>query len=100
MQAILFQVDQMFCLFFIISFMIECVVVVVVVVVFSVQLVKEQRICVKSCFIVGKTAAETHNMMREAYDNDASFASPQKSTTDALASESNVDCGKLASLSQ
>jgi hypothetical protein len=33
--------------------------------------VKEQRICVKLCFKVGKTAAETH-MLREAYGDDAS----------------------------
>jgi hypothetical protein len=48
MQAILFYVDQMFRLFFIIGFVIECVVV------FSMQLIKEQRICVKFCFIVAK----------------------------------------------
>jgi hypothetical protein len=34
--------------------------------------VKEQRICVKFCFRVGKTAAETHNMLLEAYSDDAS----------------------------
>jgi hypothetical protein len=34
------------------------------------DLVKEQRICVKFCFKVGKTAAETHSMLHEAYDND------------------------------
>jgi hypothetical protein len=33
--------------------------------------VKEQRMCVKFCFKVGKPAAETHNMLREAYGNDA-----------------------------
>jgi hypothetical protein len=33
--------------------------------------VKEQRICVKFCSRVGKTAAETHNMLLEAYDDDA-----------------------------
>jgi hypothetical protein len=33
--------------------------------------VKEQRICVKFCFKVGKTAVETHNMLHEAYGNDA-----------------------------
>jgi hypothetical protein len=38
---------------------------------FSMELVKEQRICVKFCFKVGKTAAETHNMLREAYCDDA-----------------------------
>jgi hypothetical protein len=35
------------------------------------ELVKEQRICVKCCFQVGKTAATMH-MLREAYGNDAS----------------------------
>jgi hypothetical protein len=34
--------------------------------------VKEQRICVKLCFKVGKTAPETHNMVHEAYSDDAS----------------------------
>jgi hypothetical protein len=33
--------------------------------------VKEQRICVKFCFKIVKTAAETHNMLREAYGDDA-----------------------------
>jgi hypothetical protein len=32
---------------------------------------KEQRICIKFCIEVGKTAAETHNMLREAYGDDA-----------------------------
>jgi hypothetical protein len=36
------------------------------------ELVKEQRICIEVCFKVGKTAEETHNMLREAYRNDAS----------------------------
>jgi hypothetical protein len=40
-QAILFQVDRRFCLVFIIGFVIECVVA------FSMESVKEQRICVK-----------------------------------------------------
>jgi hypothetical protein len=39
--------------------------------VFSIESVKEQRICVKLCFKVRKTAAETHNMLHEAYGNDA-----------------------------
>jgi hypothetical protein len=30
--------------------------------------VMEQRICVKFCFKVGKTAAETHIMLHEAYN--------------------------------
>jgi hypothetical protein len=33
----------------------------------SVKLVKEQTMCVKFCFKVGKAAAETHNILREAY---------------------------------
>jgi hypothetical protein len=33
--------------------------------------VKEHRICVKFCVKVRKTAAETHNMLRDAYGNDA-----------------------------
>jgi hypothetical protein len=33
--------------------------------------VKKQRICVKFCFKVGKRAAETHDMLHEAYSNDA-----------------------------
>jgi hypothetical protein len=40
---------------------------------FSVELVKEQkRICVKFCFKVRTTAAETHNMLCEADSDDAS----------------------------
>jgi hypothetical protein len=35
------------------------------------QLVKEQIICIKICFKVGKIAAETHSMLCEAYGNDA-----------------------------
>jgi hypothetical protein len=34
------------------------------------ELVKEQRICIKFCFKVGKTAAETDNMLSEAYRDD------------------------------
>jgi hypothetical protein len=34
--------------------------------------VKEQRICVKFCFKVRKTAAETHTMLHEACTDDAS----------------------------
>jgi hypothetical protein len=32
--------------------------------------VNEQRTCVIFCFKVGKTAAETHNMLCEAYGDD------------------------------
>jgi hypothetical protein len=32
--------------------------------------VKEQKICVKFCVKVEKTAAETHNILREAYSDD------------------------------
>jgi hypothetical protein len=37
----------------------------------SMKCVKEQRICGKFCFRVGKTAAETHNILHEAYGDDA-----------------------------
>jgi hypothetical protein len=33
--------------------------------------VKEQRISIKFCSKVGITAAESHNMLQEAYGNDA-----------------------------
>jgi hypothetical protein len=33
--------------------------------------VKEERICVKFCVKVGKTAAEAHSMLCEAYGSDA-----------------------------
>ena len=29
--------------------------------------VKEQRICIKFCFKLNKTAAETHRMLKEAF---------------------------------
>jgi hypothetical protein len=67
MQAILFQVDQMFHLVFITSFVTECVVALSR---SSMESVREQRIHVKFCFKVGKTAAETRNMLREAYSDD------------------------------
>jgi hypothetical protein len=38
--------------------------------------VKEQRLCVKFCFKIGKIAAETHNMLHEAYGDDTCFALP------------------------
>jgi hypothetical protein len=54
------------------------------------ELIKKQIICVKFCFKVGKTDAETHNMLREACGIDACFVSLQESTTGTLASESNA----------
>jgi len=33
--------------------------------------VKEQRICIKFCFKLDKTAAETHRMLREAFGDNA-----------------------------
>ena len=33
--------------------------------------VKEQRICIKFCFKLNKTAAETHQMLKEAFDEQA-----------------------------
>jgi transposase len=32
---------------------------------------KEQRICVKFCFILGKTASETHEMLKTAFGDNA-----------------------------
>jgi hypothetical protein len=32
--------------------------------------VKEQWICIKFCFKLGKTAAETHRILREAFGNN------------------------------
>jgi hypothetical protein len=32
---------------------------------------KEQRICVKFCFKLGKTAVETHRILREAFGDNA-----------------------------
>ena len=33
---------------------------------------KEQRICIKFCFKLNKTAAETHRMLKEAFGEQAS----------------------------
>jgi len=33
--------------------------------------VKEQRICIKFCFKLNKTAAETHRMLKEAFGDQA-----------------------------
>jgi hypothetical protein len=33
--------------------------------------VKEQRICIKFCFKLNKTAAETHPMLKEAFGEQA-----------------------------
>jgi len=33
--------------------------------------VKEQRICIKFCFKLNKTAAETHRMLKEAFGEQA-----------------------------
>jgi hypothetical protein len=33
--------------------------------------VKEQRICIKFCFKLGETAAETHKMLREVFGDSA-----------------------------
>jgi len=32
---------------------------------------KEQRVCIKFCFLLGKTAAETVTMLREAFKGEA-----------------------------
>jgi len=32
---------------------------------------KEQRVCIKFCFLLGKTAAETVTMLREAFKEEA-----------------------------
>jgi hypothetical protein len=33
--------------------------------------VREQRICIKFYFKLGKTASETHRMLKEAFGDDA-----------------------------
>jgi hypothetical protein len=38
---------------------------------FGMNPVKAQRICVKFCLKLGKTAEETHSMLRQAYGDDA-----------------------------
>jgi len=32
---------------------------------------KEQRVCIRFCFLLGKTAAETVTMLREAFEEEA-----------------------------
>jgi hypothetical protein len=64
MQAIVFQVNQMFCSASIASFVIECVVTL------RMESVKEQRICVKFYFRVGKTTVETYNIWLQTYGDD------------------------------
>jgi hypothetical protein len=63
MLAILFQVDGAFCLVFVTGF--------IIVVTLNVELVRVQRICVKLCVRLRKTAAETHIILREAGSDDA-----------------------------
>jgi hypothetical protein len=48
------------------------------------ELVKEQKICVKFCFKVGKTAVETHNILNEGYDDDASSQRQPKNGSKVL----------------
>jgi hypothetical protein len=67
MQAILFQVNWTFLAVFYNQFCDQ----VCCLVAFSMELVKEQRIYIKFCFKVGKTATETHNMFCDAYRDDA-----------------------------
>jgi len=38
---------------------------------FSMADLKEQRVCIKFCFLLGKTAAETVTMLREALKEEA-----------------------------
>jgi hypothetical protein len=33
--------------------------------------VKGQRVCIKFCFKLGKSAAKTHQMIKQAFGNDA-----------------------------
>jgi hypothetical protein len=33
--------------------------------------VKEQRVCIKFCFKLGKSAAKTHQMIKQAFGDDA-----------------------------
>jgi hypothetical protein len=32
--------------------------------------VKEQRVCIKFCFKLGKTVSETYRMLKEAFDDN------------------------------
>jgi hypothetical protein len=66
MQAILFQVDRTLCFYNQFCEQVYCCLVAL-----SMGSVKEQRICVKFCFRVGKTAGETHRMLREANSDNA-----------------------------
>jgi hypothetical protein len=38
---------------------------------FLVADLKERHICVKFCFILGKTASETHEMLKRAFGDNA-----------------------------
>ena len=38
---------------------------------FSMADLKEQRVCIKFCFLLGKTAAETVTMLQEAFKEEA-----------------------------
>jgi hypothetical protein len=62
----LFQAAWAFCSAFLTSFVIVCLLVLLH---FDMESVKEQTICVKFCFELGKTAAETHNLP-ERYSDD------------------------------
>ena len=44
---------------------------VIVFVYFSMADLEEQRVCIKSCFLLAKTAAETVTMLREAFKEEA-----------------------------
>jgi hypothetical protein len=75
MQAIMFQADRSFCLIFVTGFVIECVVT------FNMELIKEQSICVKFCFKVGKTCRNPQHV---------AWSLQQGRMRGALVSESSV----------